>query len=120
MKNKERRFDTDIEKLSSILHDIYQEEAKRQAKELDKPVRHWDDYYKLEENIKEYDRVLARYILELVRTAQLEVLDRIEKEFNKTGWPWNNDLIKDLRQEIEGSFDKENHAQNLYLKNSGF
>ena len=53
----------ELETLSAKLHDIYQEEAKRQAKELGRPIRHDDDYYKLGESTKEYDRVLARFIL---------------------------------------------------------
>ena len=49
-----------VEELSSILHDIYQKEAHRRG-----DVRHNDDYNKLAESTKEWDRVLARWILEL-------------------------------------------------------
>ena len=48
----------EIEELSSKLHDVYMEESRKQG-----DVRHHDDYYKLKESTKEYDRVLARYIL---------------------------------------------------------
>lgn len=48
-----------IEELSAILHSIYMKEATRQG-----DVRHDYDYSKLRESTKEYDRVLARYILE--------------------------------------------------------
>lgn len=47
-----------IEALSSRLHDIYQLEAHRQDN-----TRHPDDYDTLSEPIKEYDRVLARWII---------------------------------------------------------
>lgn len=49
----------EIEELSAKLHSLYQKEAKRQG-----DVRHHDDYAALRENTKEFDRVLARYILD--------------------------------------------------------
>lgn len=48
----------EVEELSSQLHDIYIKEAKRQG-----DVRHKDKYADLPENIKEFDRVLARFII---------------------------------------------------------
>jgi hypothetical protein len=48
-----------IEELAEKLHAIYQQEAERQG---DK--RHHDSYAVLPERIKEFDRVLARYILQ--------------------------------------------------------
>jgi len=48
----------DLEILSSQFHDVYIKEAKRQG-----DCRHKDKYEDLEENIKEYDRVLARHVL---------------------------------------------------------
>lgn len=48
----------DVESLASKFHEIYQAEAKRQG-----DVRHKDAYTDLPENIKEFDRVLARYVL---------------------------------------------------------
>ena len=55
-----------IETLAAQLHAIYQHEAKRQYPR--KP--HSYDYADLPENIKEFDRVLARFILE--REASLK------------------------------------------------
>lgn len=49
---------SNVESLASIFHDIYQEEAKRQGN-----IRHKDKYKDLPENIKDFDRVLARYVL---------------------------------------------------------
>jgi hypothetical protein len=46
------------ESLARKLHQIYQDEAKRQG-----DVRHHDSYDQLAENVKEFDRVLARFIL---------------------------------------------------------
>lgn len=52
-----------VEILSAKLHAIYQQEARRQAGTGEDTVRHPDDYDALPEHTKEYDRVLARYIL---------------------------------------------------------
>lgn len=52
------KLSKEIEKLSSKFHDVYMKEARKQGH-----VRHKDKYEDLEENIKEYDRVLARYVL---------------------------------------------------------
>ena len=49
---------TKVEKLAKRLHTVYQNEAKRQD-----DIRHADKYADLAENIKQYDRVLARFIL---------------------------------------------------------
>ncbi len=48
----------DLESLSVRLHEIYQLEAIRQG-----DVRHLAAYADLTERIKDYDRVLARWIL---------------------------------------------------------
>jgi hypothetical protein len=53
-----------VERLSAKLHAIYQDEARRQAGTGDDTVRQSDDYAALPERTKEYDRVLARYILQ--------------------------------------------------------
>lgn len=47
-----------VEVLASQLHAIYMKEAERQD-----DVRHVKEYADLPENIKEFDRVLARFIL---------------------------------------------------------
>jgi hypothetical protein len=49
----------DLEALSARLHDIYQVEAHRRG-----DVRHADRYEDLPEPTKEWDRVLARWILQ--------------------------------------------------------
>lgn len=49
----------EVEVLSSKLHDIYMIEAHRQGR-----VLHAEKYEDLAENIKEYDRVLARFIID--------------------------------------------------------
>lgn len=48
----------DVEELSAEFHRVYMIEAKRQG-----DVRHKDKYEDLAENVKEFDRVLARYVL---------------------------------------------------------
>jgi len=47
-----------VESLAAKFHEVYQVEAKRQG-----DVRHKDAYADLPGNIKEFDRVLARYVL---------------------------------------------------------
>jgi hypothetical protein len=47
-----------VERLSARLHDIYQKEAHRRG-----DVRHADAYDDLSEETKEWDRVLARWII---------------------------------------------------------
>lgn len=49
----------DLERLSARLHDIYQKEAHRRG-----DIRHADAYEELSEATQEWDRVLARWILE--------------------------------------------------------
>jgi len=56
--------DDDVESLSRKFHAIYQKEARRQAGTGDDTVRHPDEYDDLPERTKEYDRVLARFVLE--------------------------------------------------------
>lgn len=48
----------DLEALSARLHDLYQQEAHRRG-----DVRHADRYEDLPEATKEWDRVLARWIV---------------------------------------------------------
>lgn len=47
-----------VESLSLALHCVYQEEAHRQG-----DVRHAESFEALADNVKEFDRVLARFIL---------------------------------------------------------
>ena len=53
-----------VEELAEQLHDVYQLEAYRKN-----DVRHPDAYTDLDEGIKEYDRVIARFVL--VREAAI-------------------------------------------------
>jgi hypothetical protein len=48
----------DLEALSARLHEVYQKEAHRRG-----DVRHADAYADLSEDTKEWDRVLARWII---------------------------------------------------------
>ena len=64
----------DIEKLSAKFHDIYQQEAKRQG-----DVRHKDNYEDLSENIKEFDRILARYVEKLLE-AKDKKIEELEEQ----------------------------------------
>lgn len=72
----------DIEELSAVLHRIYQHEARRQQRVGMDTVRHPDDYDALPEQTKEYDRVLARYIVQ--REAELVAInERLYEERNR-------------------------------------
>ncbi len=55
---KEQGDQAAIEALAAKFHEIYQAEAERQG-----DVRHQKEYADLPENIKEYDRALAKYVL---------------------------------------------------------
>lgn len=61
-----------VEELAAQFHDIYQQEAKRQG-----DVRHKDAYTELPENVKEFDRVLARHACKLQAQARLEEHKRV-------------------------------------------
>lgn len=63
------RLPRDLESLAAHFHALYQEEARRQG-----DVRHADEYETLSENVKEFDRALARPVL-----ALLAALDEAEK-----------------------------------------
>ncbi len=67
VREKELRED-EVERLSSIFHDIYQKEAHRQEDAGIGKARHYDEYEKLSEPVKEFDRVLARYVLSLLHS----------------------------------------------------
>ena len=57
----------EVEALSKEFHAIYQAEAKRQG-----DVRYHDDYEALSENVKEFDRVLARAVIRKLQAAREE------------------------------------------------
>ena len=48
-----------IEEISAEIHKMYQKEAKRQG-----DIRHKDKYKDLPENVKDFDRVIAKYIIQ--------------------------------------------------------
>lgn len=82
-----------IEQKASELHDIYIKEAKRQG-----DVRHKDKYEDLTENIKDFDRVLARHCLLAELRAQLNVL----KDLDKHALAYTNPSIdKNIKKEIK-------------------
>ena len=58
-----------VEALSAKLHDIYQLEAKRQG-----DVRHHDAYADLQESTKEFDRVLARFLLRHAPSQSIDAM----------------------------------------------
>ena len=63
-----------VEELAAKFHEIYMVEARRQG-----DVRHKDAYADLSENIKEFDRVLARYVLAERERAVQEALERVAR-----------------------------------------
>lgn len=76
----EEQPDDTVEELSAIFHDIYQKEAHRQEAAGLGSARHYDEYEKLSEPVKEFDRVLARYVIDLIAKARAEERDAIMKE----------------------------------------
>jgi hypothetical protein len=67
-----------LEALSAKFHEIYQREAARQG-----DVRHPNAYADLKESTKEFDRVLARFIMQYC--SMDAVLDMIEEEVREDG-----------------------------------
>lgn len=61
--NKETEWE--VESLSAKLHNVYMSESLRQ-----RDIRYEQVYDKLPENVKEYDRVLARYIITQLKEAE--------------------------------------------------
>jgi len=88
-------IDNDIETLSSTLHDIYIKEAKRQG-----DVRHKDKYEDLPENIKEYDRVLARYIKDIIDRQAAEIAELKEQRLAEFWCVVNYQLDPKEQEEI--------------------
>jgi hypothetical protein len=54
-------YEERVEQLAASFHEVYQAEANRQG-----DVRHPNDYNELPENIKDYDRALARFVITLL------------------------------------------------------
>jgi hypothetical protein len=63
MKQVIAMHEQELEELSSRLHDIYQKEAHRRHDASGDKIWHADNYDDLSEETKEWDRVLARWIL---------------------------------------------------------
>jgi len=84
---------TKIEHLASIFHEIYQKEARRQG-----DIRHADRYEDLPENVKEFDRVLARYVLQ---NFQLKAEVKAKKESNAVWKLWEK--VHDIFSDPDGS-----------------
>ncbi len=61
--------DAMVETLSAQLHNIYQQEASRQG-----DVRHSNLYADLRDSTKEFDRVLARFILKHCTAEQVQAM----------------------------------------------
>lgn len=78
--------DWEVEKLSAEFHDIYQKEAHRQEDLGLGPARHYDEYEKLSEPVKEFDRVLARYVLKLLEQAKEEKKGQTKREWYQMGF----------------------------------
>jgi hypothetical protein len=56
--------ESEIEDLARTFHAVYQGQARRNAEAGHEKPRHPDAYDDLPEHVKEYDRALARYVLE--------------------------------------------------------
>jgi chromosome segregation ATPase len=96
-RRKTMTVENNLEILSAVLHDLYQQEAKRQG-----DVRHKDRYEDLPENIKEFDRVLARYIL--AREAKLQAELAVQKTAGEQLGRMRNELAeqnKNCRERLD-------------------
>lgn len=108
-----KEFNREIESLASKFHDIYMKEARRQG-----DIRHKDKYEDLSENIKEFDRVLARYVLANFQSQDRKVDEEYIEEKGNELWDWFEesldgsytitphkckDFIRSIVQEIQGT-----------------
>jgi hypothetical protein len=82
-----------IEELAAELHEVYMKEATRQG-----DVRHAEDYSELPENIKEFDRALARFILSRERL----LLEKIGKPLMEA-----SDVFDNALGDTDPQFDEE-------------
>jgi hypothetical protein len=109
----EKLVPRDVEELSALFHEIYQAEAKRQG-----DVRHKDSYSELPERIKEFDRVLARYVLkrdeEISELTRLEMLDWAHSEAKRL----RSKLYEKDLSPIDGClvFWKQNKASGFVMR----
>lgn len=85
-----------IEELAAELHEVYMKEATRHG-----DVRHAEDYNDLPENIKEFDRALARFILSRERL----LLEKIGKP------------LREVKNKGNGEADYEDWAQCIHAIN---
>jgi hypothetical protein len=82
-----------LEALARQLHEIYQAEARRQG-----DVRHQDSYDELPDNVKEFDRVLARFIQALIAKECQKARQQFAKQILATRpKPIPDTDAKDLR-----------------------
>ncbi len=107
-----------LERLSAELHDIYQIEAERQhAAEPNNPyrrLRHPDSYDELAENVKEFDRVLARFILQR-ENALIQRLRDFDSE--RMGWLQLELGYKQRLREAEAALQQRIEWQDKYSSN---
>src|SRR6266702_838271 len=81
-------FPLATEALAERFHLVYQDEARRQTDQDADSLRHPDEYSELAERTKDYDRALARFVLEQRATStmpglahsHLEVIRSSDKE----------------------------------------
>ena len=86
-----------IENLAAELHDVYQKEAKIQG-----DVRHQDNYFDLPENIKNFDRALAKFVIEQRQKDKERLLEGVKKlSMNKNYNAGQQDVVEQIIQLIK-------------------
>lgn len=83
----------DIENLASRLHQVYQEELKRQGKKS----KYSDFYTELPEDIKDLDRALARYINSFIIPNRVNQTRAETAREIKEKW---NQRLKEVKEEL--------------------
>ena|SRR5437899_12478905 len=89
--------DDGIESSAAEFHQVYQAEAKRQG-----DVRHKDAYDDLAENIKDFDRALARHVLRLIALREAEA--RLD-ELRRWNSPYSPNAMDRRIEELERQRD---------------
>ena len=98
-----------LEELAAKVHGVYQEEAKRQGL----PIEYSDDYNNLSETTKDFDRAIAKFIIQQDKELRKKI-DDLAKQFEKIKEE-RNDFLKILRMDNKKELRMERKSKKINL-----